>query len=68
VRHFACRPERGGWRAREREIEITPEMIEAGITAYVRFEDADNPEKVEMFTEIFLEMARAARRPICHSA
>jgi hypothetical protein len=50
--------------APDAEIEVTPAMIKAGLSAYYggdRVEEADNAGKVEIFTSIFRAMALAAR-------
>ena len=45
------------------EIEVTPEMIEAGVMAYYKegspVEDTDNRMKAELFTAIFRAMIAA---------
>jgi hypothetical protein len=45
------------------EIEITPEMIEAGVTAYCEFESDDPPEWVA--SAVYRAMLRASPRPSC---
>lgn len=44
------------------EIEITPEMIEAGLTAYCIFDRTEDPAE-QVVCEIFHAMALASCKP-----